>query len=171
MDRLPNRRRAFIHHYLRTWNATESARKAGYRGVDHVLHMTGSRLLSNDKVKKAIQARLNKMQVSSDEVIARLADQAKSDLSPFIRTRDDQGNPLPKPYVDIEAIIKSGKGHMIRELAYTKTGDVVVKTYDQQKALELLGRAHGVFKDRTELTGKDGSELFKAFIGIDPDKV
>jgi hypothetical protein len=169
-SRLPNRRRAFIHHYIQTWNATDSARKAGYKGSDEALASMGSYLLRNPKVQAAIRTRLQNLQLSADEVLARLQVQATSDLSPFIRTTDSAGNPC-KAFVDVDALIKAGKGCLIREIGYTKTGEVVVKTFDQQKALELLGRAQALFRDKTEITGKDGEPLFKSFVGIDPEKV
>lgn len=51
---------------------------------------------------------------------------------------------------------------------YTQTG-IEVKTKDQLKALELVGKHLGMFTDRLDLTS--GGQPLKAYIGFDPEDV
>ena len=50
---LTHRRRRFVEAYVETGNARASAREAGY--AERSAHVTGSRLLRNDKVAAAIE--------------------------------------------------------------------------------------------------------------------
>ncbi len=56
-DSLPPKRKAFVDHYLKDENATESARLAGYAAPNK----QGSRLLKNVGVLAAIQERKKKV--------------------------------------------------------------------------------------------------------------
>ena len=47
------RRQKFVSEYVETGNATQAARLAGY--AERSAHVTGSRLLRNDKVAAAIE--------------------------------------------------------------------------------------------------------------------
>jgi phage terminase small subunit len=62
---------------------------------------------------------------------------------------------------------KAGKLHLIKSMKDTRWG-ISVELYDAQAALALLGKHHGLFVDRQEITGKDGIPL-KVYVGIDPD--
>ena len=52
---LTERQRKFVEAYMKTGNALESARLAGYKSP----HPTGARLLQNATVKKAIEQRVD----------------------------------------------------------------------------------------------------------------
>ncbi len=134
------RRKAFVTHYLRCWNGTEAARRAGYRGEEPTLASQASHLLRNSKVRALIDRHLEKMQLSADEVLARLVSHATGDMS------------------DLKKAEKLGKLHLISEISYTQYGPKI-KLYDAQAALEKLGKAHALFKDKKEITGADGGPV------------
>ena len=47
MDKkLTPKQRAFVEHYLESWNATKAARRAGYRGNSNTLAVVGWENLS-----------------------------------------------------------------------------------------------------------------------------
>lgn len=52
MEELNPRQQKFVHEYLKTLNVTQSAIKAGYN--PNSAHVTGSRLLKNEKVVEYI---------------------------------------------------------------------------------------------------------------------
>lgn len=52
---LTEKQRRFVEAYAETANATESARRAGYKGDDNTLAVTGARLLRNTKVASGLQ--------------------------------------------------------------------------------------------------------------------
>lgn len=55
MSELTAKQARFVNEYIRTLNVTQSAVKAGYSS--NSAHVTGSRLLRNDKVKDYIQSK------------------------------------------------------------------------------------------------------------------
>lgn len=135
--------RRFTIRYLVHGNRTQAADEAGYAYPDK----QGSRLAKRPKIKAAIEEYFYQEEMSSKEVIARLSEQAKGEYAAFIRTA--QGN----AYVDVEAMLAAGKGHLIKEIKTTQYGQTVV-FHDAQSALVHVGRYHGLFKDRMEHEGK-----------------
>ena len=138
MPGLTNKQRVFVEEYLKCWNATEAARRAGYkhpnvRGPENV-------------VKRSIQAkiaeRLAEKAMDADEVLARLGDQARGDLGDFLDL-DDKG-------VRINLGKSPGKTHLIKKVRETEHG-LAIELYDAQSALEKLGRALGLFVDRKKV--------------------
>lgn len=55
MSELTAKQACFVNEYIRTLNVTQSAVKAGYSS--NSAHVTGSRLLRNEKVKDYIQSK------------------------------------------------------------------------------------------------------------------
>ncbi len=62
-DSLTMQQRKFVNFYCESGNATESAIKAGY--TPESAHVQGSRLLKNDKVKKAIEDKEKEFELAS----------------------------------------------------------------------------------------------------------
>lgn len=148
---LNTKQRAFIEEYLICWNASEAARRAGYNGKSNVV---GSQLLANLSIKTEIDNRLDEMRMSSNEVLKRLSDMARADISDFVR--------VAKP-TDLLRPRYKGKTHVIKKFkkttVHTRTGDTIVTTelelYDSRSTLVDLGRHHKLFTDRIEVTWKD----------------
>ena len=158
--RLTSKQRRFINFYLELWNGTEAASRAGYEGDRDTLAVTASRLLRNAKVRDAIEKRLESEAMGADEVLWRLGQQARGNLAEFIDTN------VPGGLVDMVAVRE--KGYLLKKLSWTKAG-LQVELYDAQAALEKLGKAHGLFKDRVDLSGE--VTHVTRVIGIDIEKV
>lgn len=140
---LSAKRQAFIEEYLQCWNASEAARRAGYRGKANVV---GPQLLANVSVQAAIKARLAEKAMTADEVLMRLAEHARGSMAEFIRVSE-----TGTAWLDLRAAEKAGKLHLIK--SYQEASDkfgAKLELYDAQAALALLGRAHKLFTDRTE---------------------
>jgi len=135
MAGLTGKRKLFIEEYLTCWNATEAARRAGYKHP----RRQGSRLLSFVDIKDAIRARLQEKAMDADEVLARLADQGKASIAEFLKVTQDG--------VAIDWITVEQKGHLVKSLTPTAHG-MRLELYDAQSALVQIGRAHGLFVDR-----------------------
>jgi phage terminase small subunit len=149
---LSNRQRVFIERYLMCWNASQAAREAGYRGEANRI---GSRLLTKDDIKIAIEARVAELKMSTDEVLTRLAEQGRGDIGDFVHV-EDRGAPDGVPearhvVIDFERARAAGKTHLVKSIAETRDG-IKIELYDAQAALALLGRAHQLFVDRTDIT-------------------
>jgi len=152
MADLTNKQKAFIEEYLKDFNATRAARRAGYGGSAGVLAAQGSRLLKNAKVSARISERLRESAMMADEILMRLSEQARIDISDFLK---EYGA------IDWEAVDK--KGHLVKKIVHTKGKQSTIEVYDSQRALELLGKAHGLFKDRVDVTSGDEP--------LEPDKI
>lgn len=141
MGKITDKRQVFIEQYIICgFNATEAARRAGYANPN----MEGTRLRQDPDVKELIDSRIKEMQITADEVVTLLSQQAKSEHSSYI-TEDGE--------VDIKKMVQDGKAHLIKEVTEGKRG----KTYkfaDSQAALALLAKYFGLTQDKVEHSGK-----------------
>ena len=134
-----NKQRVFVEEYLKCWNATEAARRAGYKHPNK----QGPRLMVNVGIRKEIERRLKEKAITADEVIQRLAEQARADHSQYLT---DSGQ------LDMKRLIADGKGHLIKSIKNTQWGRQV-EFYDGQTALVHLGKHLGLFTDKLEVSG------------------
>lgn len=143
---LSNKQRVFVEEYLTCWNASEAARRAGYRGAADVI---GPRLLGNVGIRAAIEARIAEKAMGADEVLLRLGDQARASFSDFLTNGD----------LDLGKAERNGKLHLIKGYAVSDKGAVRIELYDAQAALVQLGRHHGLFVDKQEISGSLGFSI------------
>lgn len=185
MAGLSPKRTVFVEEYLRCWNATEAARCAGYTHA----HVQGPRLLSNVSIQTAVTQRLKEKTMTTDEVLTRLANQARSDIGVFFKIAERwTENPAPSEEVIDESIEFDDKGfqhtqykvravvldvdklldphysYLVKKFADTPRNGLTIELHDAQSALELIGRNQGMFKDKVELTGKDGGPVEYEFV-------
>ena len=163
---LTDKQQAFIEHYLMCWNASEAARRAGYNGKSNVV---GPRLLANVSIQEVIRARLAELKMSADEVLTRLAEQARGSLAPFLRTSADgrlHGFDLSE-----DQPLHLLKKASVSKRTYKDTTEetVTIELYDAQAALGLLGRHHKLFTDVTEHTGEIQYKAYEKSDAFDPD--
>lgn len=138
----------FIERYLCHFNGTRAAIEAEYSPKS--AHVQASRLLSDAKVSARIRERLESAAMEANEVLYHLAAIARGDLDDFV---DDKGN------LDIQKARKVGKTNLIRRVknraVITENSDTFeteTEGYDRLKALELLGKHLGLFKDKLEIS-------------------
>ena len=132
--RLADRQRVFVEEYLICWNASEAARRAGYRQRSN---QAGHRLVTNCDIRAEIQRRLAEIAMDAAEVLARLSDQARGDLGDFI---NDEGK------IDLDKARKLGKMHLLKSYTRSERGERI-ELHDVQAALIELGRHYGLFRD------------------------
>lgn len=148
---MTEKQKIFADEYLIDLNATRAYRKA-YPSVkkDETAAQAGSRMLRNVKVAEYIaermQARQERTEITQDRVLEELAAIAFARATDYAEVRDDQ------------VFIKDTAGlseNQIKAIAGIKQGKfgIEVKLNDKEKALELLGRHLGMFKDRVEVSG------------------
>jgi phage terminase small subunit len=147
---LSKKQKCFVEHYLRCWNASEAARRAGYS--ERTAGAQGSRLLKKVEIAKEIKRRLEDMTLSADEVLVRLGEQARASVGDFLTTHEG----VRGFFLDLDAVKE--KGHLVKSAKMTTRGPVI-QLYDSQAALIQIGKHHGLFTDRIEHTGKGGEEL------------
>jgi len=152
---------AFCQEYVKDFNGTRAADRAGYTGDDATLAATASRLLKSDKVAAEIAAILQVRCMTVDEALMRLAEQGRGAHSKYIK---EDGT------IDTENLVKDDNAHLIKKLKY-KDGELVdIEFYDSQSALNLILRAQGAYQDNVDVTS-GGDTIHVAIGGIDPKKL
>src|SRR5512139_2296155 len=74
------REKQFVEIYLQTWNGTKAAKAAGYADPRRRAY----EMLRRPTVQAQIQERLEEAVMKADEVLARLSQQARVDISEFV---------------------------------------------------------------------------------------
>lgn len=137
MSKFTARQEIFIAEYVKCWNASEAARRAGYNGDSNTI---GPRLLAHVGVAAEIERRKALLIMSAEEVAIRLTEQAKAGYAEYF---NEYGG------VDLDRLLKDGKGHLIKKIKPTKDG-TEIEFYDAQAALGYIGKIHKLFVDRQE---------------------
>jgi phage terminase small subunit len=147
--KLTDKQRVFIEEYLKCWNASEAARRAGYS--EKTAPFIGAENLKKPQIAEAIKKRISEVAMSADEVLLRLAEQARAEQSRFWKC--DFGE---KVYVDMNALIEAGYAHLIKSFTRDAlTGKITkVEFYDSQAALKLMGQHHKLFSDDVVHSGE-----------------
>lgn len=140
--------RAFIEEWFKDFNGTQAARRAGYSGDENALAVRASELLRNRKVAAEIEKRWAARGMSAEEVMARLADQARANIGDFIQEE-------PAGALDLQAIKK--RGHVVKKIAWTANGPSI-EMYDGQAALGIIAKHLGLLTERVDITS-GGKEL------------
>jgi phage terminase small subunit len=173
--KLTRKQQVFIDEYLKTFNASEAARRAGYSVK--TAYSIGHELLRKPEVAAAIQERLTEIHMSADEALAILAEHARGDMADLMAI-GPMGFSL-----DLDAARTNGKTKLIKEVEQKvitingKNEDKEIittrlKLHDPQAAIEKILRAAKVLKDPqgTEIVFKYADGNIAATITPNADK-
>ncbi len=149
-DGLTGKERAWIYEYPRDWNGTAAARRAGYRGNSNTLGVTAHRLLRNAKILEVLRRRLAELTMEADEVLARLADQARSSFADFL---------TPRGNLSLAEARRAGKLHLVHAYSKGRAG-TRIELYDTQAALVHLGKHLGLFIEKVAFTDPTGQKEY-----------
>ena len=157
MAKLTKKQKLFIDEYLIDLNATQAAIRAGY-SVESARDI-GCENLTKPNIQQVIAERMaersRRTGVNADRVVAELAKIA------FVNAEDviDAETATIKPNAAREdtAAIQSVKVKVFGEDGLERE----IKMADKLKALELLGKHLGMFKDKVELSGTLETEKSK----------
>lgn len=175
---LSKKQELFCKEYLVDLNATQAYKRAGYSvKSDNIAAVEASKLLRNPKVeariKELMDKRSQRTEVTADKVLAELAAIAFAKGTDFAKVVDepiisngmyvvDPDTGKVKTYKSVEVIatdkLPEEKKKAIAGIKEGKYG-VEVATCDKVKALELLGRHLGMFKDKVEVSGGANAEI------------
>ena len=140
-DDLTDKQKKFIEEYLVDMNGTRAYRVA-YPSVkkNETAAALASRLLTNDKVKKAIEPILASM--SSDRMAT--ATEVMEYLTSVMRGESTA-----------EIVVVEGLGDGVSEARrFKKAPD----EKERLRAAELLGKRYGLFKDKVEVSGLEAEQ-------------
>jgi phage terminase small subunit len=154
ITKIPPKRRFFITEYLKDFNGTEAAIRAGYS--KNSAYAQASTILKRveieEEIEKQLQKRLEKIGVSKDRVLTEIARLAFSDNRRLYRK--DGSLLMPSEWDDetaaaiagVETFEEfSGRGEDRTQIGITKK----VKVWDKARCLELLGRHLKLFGEKT----------------------
>lgn len=157
---MTKKQKLFVEEYLVDLNATQAAIRAGYS--PDTAKAIGSENLTKPDIRahidKAMAERSKRTGVNADRVVMELAKIAFINAVDVINAEDATLKDDAAP--EDTAAIQSVKVKTFP----TKDGEGVereIKMADKIKALELLGKHLGMFKDRVELSGSLESEKTK----------
>lgn len=159
----------FVDEYLIDLNGKQAAIRAGYS--PRTAEMQASRLLSKDKVKAAVQERMDKRsertEITQDRVLKEIARIAFLDIR---QAFNERGELLEIPDMPEDVARAIGGMDVSR---YTEKGEdggtettKKIKLIDKKGALELLGRNLKLFTDQTQITFV-GDSMKKAMMDMD----
>ena len=159
---IPPLRQAFIKHLIADPEmcATRAYKKAGYKWKnDNVAAREGFRLLSIPYIAEAIEKekekRNKRLDASIDKTLKKLMRGQEFDVRKLYK--EDPENPgkmiikMPWELDDESAAAVVGTDY--------KEGRLVYKIIDVKGCTQLVGDHLGMFKQKVELTGKDGAAL------------
>lgn len=157
MSLMTKKQKQFIEEYLIDLNATQAAIRAGYS--PDTAKAIGSENLTKPDIRacidRAMAERSKRTGVNADRVVMELAKIAFINATDVIdpKTATVKSDALPEDTAAIQSVkVKTfGEDGLERE----------IKMADKLKALELLGKHLGMFKDRVELSGSLESEKTK----------
>lgn len=171
MAKMTDKQKRFVSEYLIDLNATQAAIRAGYSAK--TADVQGVRLLGNVKVqvelKKAMQKREERTEITQDMVLKELfkvafangSDFAKVTTKPVMEqvingtTGEWEEKEVLKQFVELTDTdnLPEEKKAAIACIKEGKFG-IEVQSCDKVKALELIGKHLGMFKDKVELSGQ-----------------
>jgi phage terminase small subunit len=175
--KLRPKQQLFINEYLIDFNATQAAIRAGYS--PHTAAFIGAENLKKPQIMVAIAEEMKKRQektgVTADKVLNELCLLAFADMKDYIEI-DSDGSVRVKPWEEmpegasravaevkeVRRLLGSGEGEGKTITLEARLG---YKHHDKVKALELLGKHLGIWKDKLEINLKksakemDDSEL------------
>lgn len=125
---LTNKQELFVMWYCQTLNATESARRAGYKGNDRTLAAVGYENLGKPHIRKYIDDFLDRHAMSAAEVVQRLAGIARGSIASFLNI-----DPDGRVFVDLNSEQAIAAQHLIRKL---KQREVVMSSISEERVVE-----------------------------------
>ena len=129
---MTERQKRFVDAYIKTGNASEAARLAGYSRKN--VNVDGAKLLANSSISREIEKRLKELESE------RTAD-VKETLEYMTAVMRGEKEDV------VVVTVGTGKGFSKSEKV-----KVPISTRDRLKAAEYLAKIHGAFKTEVQIT-------------------
>ena len=151
---------AFVAHYLICLDAAKAARKAGYAPANAGIqgHQLLKHPLISEEIARRQKARAKRLEISSENVLRELARIGFSDLRNVADWHPDTGVSIrPADEVDDDASATIAEMTESRQVMRGRGGETVnskikVKLHDKVRALDLIGRHIGLWKEAQDLS-------------------
>ena len=153
--KLSPKQEVFVQEYLKDLNATQAAIRAGYS--EKTAYRIGSELLHKTSVREAVEKgrakRAERTEITADRVVTELAKIAFADPRDLM-----EWGPNGVALKDCSTLTEE-QAAGVAEVVEGSGGALRLKKHDKVKALELLGKHIGMFRDRVETDVSGGVVL------------
>jgi phage terminase small subunit len=160
---LNRKQRIFVDEYLKCWNASEAARKAGYS--KKTAGAIGAENLTKPEISDEIQARLKESHMSADEALDLLSALARGDMAKLMDVTAMGFN------LDMQKAQEAGLTKLIKKVKQKTTiynakkeseedrevTELELELYDSQAAIDKILHIHGKFVDKHDITLNDSN--------------
>lgn len=158
--KLTARQEEFVQQYLIDLNASAAYRRAGYTACGNCAEVNAARLLRNAKVaaaiEKAMAERAARNNIDADRVLRELGRIAFLDVRRIfnaegsLKRLDELDDDTAAALASLDVVELGGDaGGVIRK----------VRLADKLRALELIGKHLGMFRERVEVSGNAANPL------------
>lgn len=178
---LTNKQKVFIAEYLKSWNASDAARRAGYSAK--TAYAIGSALLRKVEIREAIDAAVEQIQMSANEALIRNSQVGRGDMGDFFRLVDEWTfYPLPSSEIleykevieeseneddepktrtsyrvrrvvlDVDKLVDPRFSHLVKKFTDSPKNGLGVELYDAQAARRDVLKMEGRFTERVDVT-------------------
>lgn len=132
--KLTTKQKKFADEFIKTGNATQSYKAAGYSaGSDNAAGVEGYKLLRNPNIKKYIDKKMKEIEdkqiAKAEEVLKHLTSAMRGEIKEEV------------------VVIENGRARIIKKQISAK---------DRIKAAELLGKRYSLFTDKVDIEGDLG---------------
>jgi hypothetical protein len=157
---LPHRHQRFVDAYVGPagFNATEAARRAGYKGDRHALAVRGAELLRKPPIQVTLRRSAESAGADREQVLALLARHMNGNMADFLTTKGPVKLDLEKARAAGKlGLIKSlrqkrrqigrskmGKGPVVEEMT------ISVELYNAQDAAGTLAKIMGLYREKAD---------------------
>ena len=153
--KLSPKQEVFVQEYLKDLNATQAAIRAGYS--EKSASRIGIELLNKNHVREAVEKgrakRAERTEITADRVVTELAKIAFADPRDLM-----EWGPNGVALKDSSTLTEE-QAAGVAEVVEGSGGALRLKKHDKVKALELLGKHIGMFRDRVETDVSGGVVL------------
>jgi phage terminase small subunit len=174
------KQKVFVAEYLKCWNASKAARRAGYSAK--TAYAIGSELLRKPEIKELVDTCLAEIQMSADEAIVRNTQVGRGDLGDFFRVVDEWTfYPLPssdileyrevdenegkededpkirtsyrvrRVVLDVDKLVDPRFSHLVKKFTDSPKNGLGVELYDAQTARKLAMQLAGKLTEKMEV--------------------
>lgn len=179
---ISTKQQVFIREYLRDFNATQAAKRAGY--TPKTAYAQGSRLLKVAEIKAEITRMIAERTVGYDEMLLGLSEQGRASLGDFFKIVEewtpnplltqevleteerviDEESGLTKTYyrvrrvvLDTDKLVDPKFAHLVKKFGDSPKNGLLIELYDRQAAWRDIARLRGLDKpeqsaDTSEIT-------------------
>lgn len=145
-DKLTNRQKRFCEEYIQDLNGTQAAVRAGYS--PKCAKVIAAENLTKPNVKKYIEnlqlGITNRNQVTTDFLIKEFRSIAQDDIKNYLVFKKEKNKVKVYLRPDIEKVDTKN----IQQISVYPSGEVKIKLYNRDNALDSLSRHIGFYNDR-----------------------